>query len=474
VSRTAILYVTERCNQACVFCLEEDGTALRPDVPIPDVLADLASLRSRGAEHITFMGGETFLRKDLPELLAETKRLGFTRVGVTTNGTALSAPGFLDRMIDAGLDFVEISVHADDAALAERISGKSFTFERQERALAELAERRAHLGVIVNVVVCAENAPRLTAVVSGLLARHPGLAPRVKLKFVSVIGAAGERETLRYDDADLAGALAALAASGADRWTYNVPLCQIPTGEAAGSHEAQALVLDWRYHDYDHRARDGYYDSGFQLEGNVWPLEPCARCTLAPICPGLEETYRARVGAGELQARADDPEPIVRAILDGAGRDPDEAPGVLERLRARPRPGRFVPPLAPKPGEAAVAFAHPEWPDPLAFEVAAADEKRPAYVRAGRLQLSFRRAARDPGRDPAGQALLAALEAALRDAAAAGLPPAEAAERIARACPAPWSCARIVRGPIPPPKDAPLAISRRPRSRDASPAKSNS
>src|SRR5579871_1132944 len=103
--RTAILYVTERCNQACVFCLEEDGLALRPDLPRPQVLADLADLRARGAEHITFMGGETFLRKDLPELLAETKKLGFTRVGVTTNGTALAHEGFLDRMIGAGLDF---------------------------------------------------------------------------------------------------------------------------------------------------------------------------------------------------------------------------------------------------------------------------------------------------------------------------------------------------------------------------------
>src|SRR5262245_58959679 len=116
MTRTAIMYVTERCNQACVFCLEEDGTALRPDVPPAQVLEDLRSLRARGAEHITFMGGETFLRKDLPSLLGEARRLGFTRLGVTTNGTALASPGFLDRMIGSGLDFVEISVHADDAA----------------------------------------------------------------------------------------------------------------------------------------------------------------------------------------------------------------------------------------------------------------------------------------------------------------------------------------------------------------------
>ncbi len=451
MSRTAIMYVTERCNQACVFCLEEDGLALRPDVPAPQVTADLASLRARGDEHITFMGGETFLRKDLPALLDEAKRLGFTRVGVTTNGTALAAPGFLERMMAGGLDFVEISVHADTPELAERISRKSFTWERQQAALDELEALRDRLHVIVNIVICRDNRDRVFEVVRALLDGHPRLQPVVKLKFVSVIGAASEDGApLRYEEVDLAPALALLRARGVPYWLYNFPLCRVP-GEAARSHEAQAFVLDWRYHDYDHRARDGYYDSGFQLEGNVWPA--CDGCALAPLCPGLEETYRRAHGAGALAPLAEDPLPSVRAILAEAGRDPAEAEAVLRGLAGRPRPRAFVPTIVPRPGEAAITFRHPSWGEPLVFELSAADGK-PAFAATARLKLAYRRASREPGSDPAAAPLMDALARSLPSLDGQAIPQAAAA--LAAAAPA--DCSSTIRlGPPPPDKLIPLA-----------------
>lgn len=459
MARTAILYVTERCNQACVFCLEEDGTALRPDVPPERVAADLGSLRARGAEHITFMGGETFLRKDLPSLLAEAKRLGFTRLGVTTNGTALAHPGFLDRMIHAGLDFVEMSVHADDAALAAEISGKAFTFERQQRALAELEAARERLQVIVNVVICRQNRHRLEAIALMLLDRFPRLRPTVKWKFVSVIGAAADagEPPLRYDEVALAPALALCRERGVDYWIYNFPLCRVP-GEASRSHEAQAFVLDWRYHDYDHRRRDGYYDSGFQLEGNVWPAPTCEGCGLAPICPGLEETYRLRHGERELTRSSEAALPKVAAILAGAGREAARAEEVLAGLSERARPTRFVPEVTPRPGEAAIAFRHPSWDEPLWFELAPADGRTRAFATGRRLRLSYRTPSRDPGRDPAGAALLSALTAILPSLDASPIALVTAAERLAAAAPPGWSSHALRLGPALPDASVPLSI----------------
>jgi organic radical activating enzyme len=470
MARTAILYVTERCNQACVFCLEEDGLALRPDVPATQVCQDLAELRARGAQHLTFMGGETFLRKDLPALLAEARRVGFTRIGVTTNGTALSHPGFLERMIASGLDFVEMSVHSDDAAMAEAISGKPFTWERQKRALGELEMVRDRLHVIVNVVVCRQNHQRLLEVLSGLIDGYPKLRPVVKLKFVSVIGAADRAGSppLRYDEVDLGPSLEFLRARGVAYWLYNFPLCRIPPGATeegrgyrdaiARSHESQAFVLDWRYHDYDHRRRIGYYDSGFQLEGNVWP-EPCQGCTLAPLCPGLEETYRRHHGTGELRARSEDPIAGIEAILTENGLEAGRARGVLTELAKRSRPQRFVSDVLPKPGEAALIFRHASWDEPIAFELGPADG-RPAFTATPRLSLAYRRTTREPGSEPSGRALLASLESALTDADAAHEPLTATAERLAGAAvgASGWSCAEVRFGPPPPVVDAPIAI----------------
>jgi organic radical activating enzyme len=461
--RTAILYVTERCNQACVFCLEDDGLALRPDVPRPQVLAELASLRARGAEHLTFMGGETFLRKDLPELLEETKKLGFTRVGVTTNGTALGHEGFLDRMIRAGLDFVEISVHSDGPELAERISGKPFTWERQRRALAELQAARDRLLVIVNVVVCRENHAQLTDVLRVLLDDFPRLDPVIKLKFVSIVGAA-ERDgarPLRYDEVDLAPAIDLLQARGATWWSYNFPLCRLPPGADAVErcHESVAFVLDWTYYDYDHRKRDGYYDSTFQLEGSVWPTPPCGACALAPLCPGVEETYRRIHGEGELGSRADDPLPVLEAILRDAGMDPSRAPEVLARLEKRERPARFVAPVAPTAGEAALVLQHPAFAEAMCLELRPADGRR-AFDSTPSLALSYRRMASEPGDDANGRALLDAMERALVEAHAAHESVEVAAARLASSAARVrgWTCVDVRLGGARTEAGRPLAI----------------
>ena len=83
---TAILYIAERCNQSCVFCLEEDGGWSEFVDPTTDqVNAELVRLWSRGARQLTFMGGETFFRKDLGRIIARARAIGFGRVGVTTN-----------------------------------------------------------------------------------------------------------------------------------------------------------------------------------------------------------------------------------------------------------------------------------------------------------------------------------------------------------------------------------------------------
>lgn len=467
MSRTAIMYVTERCNQACVFCLEEDGTALRPDVPPQQVAEDLATLRARGAEHITFMGGETFLRKDLATLLGDARALGFTRLGVTTNGSVLAHPGFLLKMVEAGLAFVEISIHADSPELAERISGKGFTWERQQRALSELESLRDRIDVIVDLVICRENHDRVEPIVRRLLDEHPNLKPIVKLKFVSLIGAAdcNDGQALRYDDVDLAPALALLTDRGVRHWTYNFPLCRV--GGARHSHEAQAFVLDWRYHDYDHRKRDGYYDSGFQLEGNVWPERSCASCVARPICPGLEETYRRMHGDAVLAPLALDPVAETAAILADAGRDPARASGVLAQLRAQPRPSQFHGVVQAKPGEVVIELGHADWPEPLLFELGAARPDQPAFAATERMRLCYRRSERDPGTHPDGRKMLDALAAALRQADAVRETIAAAAERLAAAAvSAGWSRVAVRLGPKPPDADAPLAI-RAPVRREA-------
>jgi hypothetical protein len=387
--RTVILYIAERCNQSCVFCLEEDG-AWTPfvDPTTTEVIRQLDRLWDRGARHITFMGGETFFRKDLGRILAHTRALGFRRIGVTTNGTVLHKPGFLRDLVAHGLEFIEISIHGHTPELANLIGGTHFTFERQALALAEINAIGA-LFTIVNVVVCRENKDHLLDVARYVCETFPGIPARFKFKFVSLQGLAAENaqkeQALGYDEVDAIAVGDYLAARGSPFWFYNFPLCRLGP-HAARAHEIGALAADERYFDLDHRGADGYYDSGHQLEGRVWPGPSCAPCALRPICPGMEEQHRAARGAAALSPQSIDPLPLVASALEERSLPSDRAANRLEELRLDPRPERFVADRVP----GAVRFRHEAEPHPLDIEV---DEKRDgarAFVVTPHYLLSYR------------------------------------------------------------------------------------
>jgi hypothetical protein len=427
VPHTAILYIAERCNQDCVFCLEEDGS-WRPfvDPSTSETQREITRLWERGARHITFMGGETFFRKDLGRLLAHARDVGFTRVGVTTNGSVLSKKGFLTGLVDSGLSFIELSIHGHTRELAATISGATFTFDRQAAAMAELDEIGS-LMTIVNVVVCRENAGHLVDVARYVCETFPRIPARFKLKFVSLQGLAAERgDALRYDDVDFGAVADYLASKGKAVWFYNVPLCRLG-GHANRSAELGTLAMDEKYFDFEHRGDPEYYESGYQLEGRVWPEARCGECTLRPVCPGIEETHRRVHGDSVLVPRSDDPLPLLRHALVDRGGDPRNAERRLEALRREPRPSRFV---RGRP-DGAIRFVHDGEPEPLDVTVEErVSPPRPSFSTTTRFALSYRAwAAEDPARRPRVADLLSRAVAELSRADARGdsLPAARAA-----------------------------------------------
>ncbi len=425
-----------------MFCLEASHgwrEFVAPDTA--EVLAIVESLRQRGAENLTFMGGESFFRKDLPRIIGHARGLGMGRIAVATNGTALAHPGLVADMVAAGLDCVELSIHGHTAALANRISGKGFTFERQARAMAEIAATGS-LTTVVNLVVCRDNRDHVVDVVDyateALRGRGPGDRPNrgalgakgrvplyVKLKFVSRQGrAATAPSALRYDEIDLVRIGDQLAARGIDFWFDNVPLCRL--GDHAGrAHELATLAVDEQYFDLDHHGPDGYYDSGHQLAGRVWPDPPCPTCALRPICAGIEETYRRDHGAAELTPRTDDPLPLIAAARAQRGMDREGAADRLATLAQAARPDRWTP-------QGQLCFAHPDESSPIELMVEAAGEDAPAYARVGTFALSYRLRS-DADRVPSARVrdLLTAAVAALQEAAADGVDLAEARRRVA-------------------------------------------
>ena len=84
-----IFFVTGRCNLRCSFCfyLEEIENADKDRELTIEEITKMAK-RSPILYHITFTGGETFLRDDIDEIVKLFYRYSSTRSGtLTTNGT---------------------------------------------------------------------------------------------------------------------------------------------------------------------------------------------------------------------------------------------------------------------------------------------------------------------------------------------------------------------------------------------------
>jgi radical SAM protein with 4Fe4S-binding SPASM domain len=114
------LALTYRCNNRCLHCYNEASRA-REELTTDQWKQVLDRVWSLGIPHVVFTGGEPTLRDDLPELVAYAEQLGLI-TGLNTNGRRLADQAFLDRLIAAGLDHVQITLESHDAAIHDRIT----------------------------------------------------------------------------------------------------------------------------------------------------------------------------------------------------------------------------------------------------------------------------------------------------------------------------------------------------------------
>ena len=112
------------CDFRCPFCHNSD--LLTTDAPaIMDEQEFLSFLQKRQGllDGVAFTGGEPLLRRELPELMARIRELGFA-VKLDTNG---NHPDALKKVLDAGLvDYVAMDVKNSPERYAETIGLPSF------------------------------------------------------------------------------------------------------------------------------------------------------------------------------------------------------------------------------------------------------------------------------------------------------------------------------------------------------------
>ncbi|HKJ40018.1 MAG TPA: radical SAM protein, partial [Anaerolineales bacterium] len=122
------LAVTYRCNNDCAHCYNARERNF-PELSTEQWFAILDQLWELGVPHIVFTGGEATLRNDLPELIAHAESNGQI-TGLNTNARRLTDERYVQKLVDAGLDHIQITVESHDEQIHDQMMQAKGAFKQ--------------------------------------------------------------------------------------------------------------------------------------------------------------------------------------------------------------------------------------------------------------------------------------------------------------------------------------------------------
>jgi ferredoxin len=99
------------CNSACIFCVEKFSSQ-HPTAPKSDEIQELIVQGSGRYNMLFFMNGEPSLHPRLFEYVAVARAQGYRYFGMSSHFRAFADPYFARRILEAGFEFFDISLHA--------------------------------------------------------------------------------------------------------------------------------------------------------------------------------------------------------------------------------------------------------------------------------------------------------------------------------------------------------------------------
>jgi pyrroloquinoline quinone biosynthesis protein E len=289
--------LTYQCPLHCAFCynpLNYDG--VRQELTTAEWVRVMREARAMGAVQLGFSGGEPLVRKDLEELVAEARRLGFY-TNLITSGVGLNEPR-IAALKEAGLDHIQLSFQDSTKELNDFLSSTK-TFDLKLK-VAKLIKQYDY-PMVMNCVLHRYNLPHVGKIIEMALAldaeylelantQYYGWAMKNRAQLMPTLEQVREAERVVNDYRERIGDKCKLLFVVPDYFENRPKACMsgwgavflgvAPDGVALPCHNARDLpglnlpnVRDmglaeiWR----DSAAFNAY-------RGNDWMQEPCRSC----------------------------------------------------------------------------------------------------------------------------------------------------------------------------------------------------
>jgi radical SAM protein with 4Fe4S-binding SPASM domain len=147
------LALTYRCNNNCSHCYNARSRRY-PEMPVKawkEVIDKVWDLR---IPHIVFTGGEPTLYNGLADLVAHAEDQGLI-TGLNTNGRKLGDKSYLNSLIEAGLDHVQITLESHDPLIHNRMVAAEGAWTETVTGLKNVLDSRLY--VMTNTTLLTHN-----------------------------------------------------------------------------------------------------------------------------------------------------------------------------------------------------------------------------------------------------------------------------------------------------------------------------
>ncbi|OQY89445.1 MAG: hypothetical protein B6D39_09630 [Anaerolineae bacterium UTCFX2] len=151
------LALTYRCNNDCAHCYNARPRSF-PELDTQDWMKIIDRVWAQGIPHVVFTGGEPTLRKDLPQLIGYAQEIGLV-TGLNTNGRRLQDRAYLNELISAGLDHVQITLESHDAIIHDTMVRAKEAWRQTVAGVRNALD--TPLYVMTNTTMLRLNAPSL-------------------------------------------------------------------------------------------------------------------------------------------------------------------------------------------------------------------------------------------------------------------------------------------------------------------------
>ena len=135
-----------QCNNNCVFCMEEDRESRERRLGVIDTQTAMAIMSNADCrDELMFTAGEPTLRKDLRKLVRHARSLGYAQIGIITNARLLAYEQYARDLVDAGINYILVSIHGYTAKLHDGLTRTPGSFEQATRGMRNVQDIKARM-----------------------------------------------------------------------------------------------------------------------------------------------------------------------------------------------------------------------------------------------------------------------------------------------------------------------------------------